>query len=146
MEACISEHEMKQGAAMKAFQGTQNMQQSEHGEEGGGNDHLPTYIGIMWNVTVIDITTTLQEVIMKLVSDKSVEDCMRKKWAQAVKVLGEIFEAQKSKTIDKDQCSARVCIRVRHRLPWKNHLTKCTKKKGNDVHLWSSYMLCSGCP
>ena len=132
MEARISEHEMKQGAAMKAFQGTQNMQQSEHDEEGGGDDHLPTYIGIMWNVTVIDITTTLREVVMKLVCDKSVEDSVRKKRAQAVKALGEIFEAQKSRTLDKDQRSARGLYQSAAQAAMEETLNKMRKEEEKE--------------
>jgi curved DNA-binding protein CbpA len=103
MEAQMSEHMMKQGAAMKAFEGTQNMQQAQT----MGEDQLPTYIETMWNVTVIDISSTLREVVMKCCSDKSVEKSVRLKRAKAIQDLGVIWEGTKSKTAQKDRRSVR---------------------------------------
>eukprot|EP00544_Gedaniella_sp_CCMP2646_P015086 CAMPEP_0202486866 /NCGR_PEP_ID=MMETSP1361-20130828/5333_1 /ASSEMBLY_ACC=CAM_ASM_000849 /TAXON_ID=210615 /ORGANISM="Staurosira complex sp., Strain CCMP2646" /LENGTH=448 /DNA_ID=CAMNT_0049116129 /DNA_START=2937 /DNA_END=4283 /DNA_ORIENTATION=+ len=103
MEAQMSEHMMKQGAAMKAFEGTQNMQQAQT----MGEDQLPTYIETMWNVTVIDISSTLREVVMKCCSDKSVEKSVRLIRAKAIQDLGVIWEGTKSKTAQKDRRSAR---------------------------------------
>jgi len=105
MEAKMNENDMKMGAAMKARAGAQQMQQG--GGEEGMDDHLPAFIEIMWNVTVIDICGTLREVVVKLLSDKSVDEDIRKKRAVAVKALGEIWENQKSKKLSKDQRSVR---------------------------------------
>lgn len=105
MEAQLSEHEMKKDAAMAAYHGAQNMQRA--GGDEAGEDQLPTYIEMLWNVTVIDISSTLREVVMKVLLDKSVEDSIRKKRADAVKTLGEIFEKQKSTKLKKDRRSIR---------------------------------------
>jgi hypothetical protein len=84
-----------------------------------GEDQLPTYIETMWNVTVIDISSTLREVVMKCCSDKSVEKSVRLKPAKAIQDLGVIWEGTKSKTAQKDRAAIEDCTRVRLKLPWK---------------------------
>jgi hypothetical protein len=96
-KAQVEEHEIKMGAAKAAFEGTQDMQKEEGGSD---EDKLPSFLQVMWNVTVIDITTTLREVVMKVLTDRSVDDDVRKKRAEAVKALGEIFEKQKVASTD----------------------------------------------
>ena len=96
-KAQVEEHEIKMGAAKAAFAGTQDMQKEEDGSD---EDKLPSFLQVMWNVTVIDITTTLREVVMKVLTDRSVDDDVRNKRAEAVKALGEIFEKQKVASAD----------------------------------------------
>lgn len=103
MDAQISEHEMKFEAAKKAVKSAQEMQGAEDGEE-----QLPVYIETLWNVTVVDITSTIREVVMKVLSDKSVENDVRKKRAKAIMTLGRIFEDEKSAKIkDSKEANAR---------------------------------------
>eukprot|EP00591_Stephanopyxis_turris_P014464 CAMPEP_0195538860 /NCGR_PEP_ID=MMETSP0794_2-20130614/49753_1 /TAXON_ID=515487 /ORGANISM="Stephanopyxis turris, Strain CCMP 815" /LENGTH=445 /DNA_ID=CAMNT_0040672871 /DNA_START=454 /DNA_END=1791 /DNA_ORIENTATION=- len=83
---------MQIGAMQEA---AKNAKEMEEDNVGGDEDKLPSYLEIMWNVTVIDITTTLREVVMKVLSDKSVKGDVLKKRAAAVLALGEIFENQK---------------------------------------------------
>ena len=54
-------------------------------------------IEMMWNITVIDISTTLRGVLMKVCKDKSVSDTIRKKRARAVLELCAVWEGLKSK-------------------------------------------------
>ena len=54
-------------------------------------------IEMMWNITVIDISNTLREVVMKVCKDTSVPDSVRKKRAAAVMELGTVWEELKSK-------------------------------------------------
>ena len=96
-KAQVEEHEIKMGAAKAAFKGTKDMQKEEGGND---EDKLPSFLEVMWNVTVIDITTTLREVVMKVLTDRSVEADVRNKRAEAVKALGEIFEQQKIASTD----------------------------------------------
>ena len=99
----MSEHEATMKAAQGAMKGAQKMQ----ADGGVGEDALPSYIEMMWNVTVIDITSTIREAVFKVVLDKSVDHDIRSKRAAAVKALGEIFESTKSKKLAKDKRSAR---------------------------------------
>ena len=103
LEAKMSEHEATMKAAQGAMKGAQKMQ----ADGGVGEDALPSYIEMMWNVTVIDITSTIREAVFKVVLDKSVDHDIRSKRAAAVKALGEIFESTKSKKLAKDKRSAR---------------------------------------
>jgi hypothetical protein len=60
-------------------------------------DGLPAMIEVMWNMTVIDISGTLREVVMKVCSDTSVSSDIRKKRANAILELGLIWEGLKKK-------------------------------------------------
>jgi len=64
---------------------------------------LPEYITTLWNVTVIDITSTLREVVMKVLNDNSVSADIRNARAEAVKELGTIFQEQKSTDPNRDR-------------------------------------------
>jgi len=94
MEAKATEAQRKMDATGKVYEGAQVLQGA--GEDGVGNDKLPTYIELMWNVTVIDIAATIRETVMKVVSDKSVNKATHQKRADAIKALGEVFENKKS--------------------------------------------------
>jgi len=102
MEAKMEEHDMKVGAAKAAYEGAKKMETP--GEDG---DQLPNYVEMLWNVTVIDISSTLREVVLKVLYDKSVDKDTKKKRAEAIQELGSIFENQKSKKLNKDQRSVR---------------------------------------
>ena len=88
-------------AMMAAMEGAQNVQ------GGGDEDELPSYIELMWSVTVIDITSTIREVIFKVLLDSSVGEDVRKRRAEAVRALADIFEGTKSTKLTKDQRSLR---------------------------------------
>lgn len=104
MEAQVTEHKMQRGAAMKAYEGAQNMQQ---GGDEVGEDKLPIYIETMWNMTVIDISQTLHEVVMKVCSDKSVDKGVQMKRAEAIRDLGELWKNMKSSKAKTDRRSVR---------------------------------------
>lgn len=101
MDAQVKAAEMKYGAAKNAANAVQNAQNGGAGRESNGEDEdggeLPSYIEVYWNITVIDITTTLREVVMKLCKDASVDSDTRKKRAKAILELGTIWESLKSK-------------------------------------------------
>jgi hypothetical protein len=100
MDAQVQAAEMKMDAAMNAA----NAAHSAHG--GTGDDReggdLPSVVEVYWNITVIDITSTLREVVMKVCKDTSVDSETRKKRAKAVLELGTIWESLKSKNTDPD--------------------------------------------
>merc|ERR1712183_59442 len=83
------------------MEGAQNVQ------GGGDEDELPSYIELMWSVTVIDITSTIREVIFKVLLDSSVGEDVRKRRAEAVRALADIFEGTKSTKLTKAQRSLR---------------------------------------
>ncbi|KAL3811931.1 hypothetical protein ACHAXA_001578 [Cyclostephanos tholiformis] len=62
----------------------------------GGEDGLPAMIEMMWNITVIDVSTTLREVVMKVCKDVCVPVDVRKRRAKAVLELGTMWEGLKS--------------------------------------------------
>mmetsp|Transcript_6933 Transcript_6933/g.15123 ORF Transcript_6933/g.15123 Transcript_6933/m.15123 type:complete len:453 (+) Transcript_6933:36-1394(+) len=126
MEAKISEHETTMEATRNAMKGAQNMQAGG----GVGEDQLPSYIELMWNVTVIDITTTLREVVFKVLLDKSVDDDTRKKRAAAVKALGDIFENAKSKKLAKDKRSTRALYQSAAAAAMEATLAKMREEEG----------------
>jgi len=64
--------------------------------ESDQEEEVPPYIKLMWNATVIDISTTLREVVMKVLNDKSVNDEVRTARAHAILKLGKIYEEAKS--------------------------------------------------
>eukprot|EP00592_Proboscia_alata_P002178 CAMPEP_0194384088 /NCGR_PEP_ID=MMETSP0174-20130528/71790_1 /TAXON_ID=216777 /ORGANISM="Proboscia alata, Strain PI-D3" /LENGTH=348 /DNA_ID=CAMNT_0039170941 /DNA_START=249 /DNA_END=1295 /DNA_ORIENTATION=+ len=73
-------------------------------EQGAFNeDQIPSFVSIMWNITVMDITTTLREVVMKVLHDQSVDHDVRQKRAKAILTLGDIFEQQKSIQHDEEK-------------------------------------------
>jgi len=96
IEAKMEVNEMNVGAAKNIMEGQQKMQNG--GEDYVEDDRLPEYVEFMWNVTVIDITTTITEVVTKIVKDKSVKKAVQKKRANAIMALGDIFEKKKAKT------------------------------------------------
>lgn len=73
--------------------------------EQGSDDGLPAMVKVMWNMTVVDLSVTLREVVMKTLKDQSVSGDVRKKRAEAVQELGVIWEGQKNAGKDEMQQS-----------------------------------------
>lgn len=102
LDAKMAVGDMKYDAAKNAATAAREQGQGAEGEDG-----LPQVIEMMWNITVIDISTTLKEVVTKVVKDTSVSDDVRKKRAEAIKELGTLWEELKKKQVDGDQQSVR---------------------------------------
>ncbi|KAL9189441.1 hypothetical protein ACHAXT_009116 [Thalassiosira profunda] len=103
MDAKVQVQRQQMDAAQKAAEA----QQIGAAMGGMGEDALPHMVTMMWNITVIDITTTVREVVTKVCKDTSVPDDVRKKRANAVLGLGEIWEALKSQKAEGMQKSVR---------------------------------------
>mmetsp|Transcript_13339 Transcript_13339/g.21505 ORF Transcript_13339/g.21505 Transcript_13339/m.21505 type:complete len:467 (-) Transcript_13339:640-2040(-) len=102
MDAQVQAAEMKYDAVRNAANAAQTTQQG-----GGEEDALPSMMDMMWNITVIDITSTIREVVMKVCKDSSVPGAVQKKRAEAIKVLGAMWEEQKATNPDSKEKSAR---------------------------------------
>ena len=102
MSANKKAFDMKYGAMKNAQDAARKTQASANGQ-GGEEDALPSMIEVMWNMTVIDITGTIREVVMKLCKDNAVSSAVQKKRAAAIRELGTIWETQKSKRADGDE-------------------------------------------
>lgn len=74
-----------------------NAATAAQGAEAAEGDGLPAMIEVMWNMTVIDISSTLREVVLKVCKDSSVSDDIRKKRANAILELGTTWEELKKK-------------------------------------------------
>jgi len=98
--------DMKYGAMKNAQQAARKTQAGAQGKV-EAEDTLPSMIEMMWSMTVIDITGTIKEVVMKLCKDMSVSSDVRNKRANAIKELGEIWESMESKAKDGDEKDAR---------------------------------------
>ena len=99
---------MKLKAAKKAAKTADNMKKA--GADKGdnvGEDQLPQYLELMWQVTVIDISSTLHEVVMKCCWDTSKTSEERDARAEGIKAMGEIFFDTKSKDPKQRAMSAR---------------------------------------
>ena len=100
MDAKVEAAEMKMDAAKNAANAAQTAQDGSAEAEGG---NLPSVVELYWNITVIDITTTIREVVMKVCKDTSVDSDTRKKRAKAIVELGTIWESLKSKNADPEK-------------------------------------------
>lgn len=100
MDAKVQAAGMKMDAVSKATAAAQTTQTEN-------TDGIPAMIEIMWNMTVIDISSTIREVVMKVLKDQSVTGDIRKKRADAVYELGIIWEGQKKLVTDGMQQSVR---------------------------------------
>jgi len=98
MDAKVQTANIQMDAAKNAANANQTAQT-------GGD--LPAMIEVMWNITVIDISTTLREVVMKVCKDSSVTDSVRKKRAHAILELGALWGGMKKKESDEMQKSVR---------------------------------------
>ena len=96
---------MQVDAARNAAQAAQKQRRGGEGDAAGegGEDALPAMIEIMWNITVIDVSTTLREVVMKVCKDACVTEDVRKKRARAVLELGTLWEGLKTSSVGADR-------------------------------------------
>jgi len=101
-------------------------------KQGEVGDQLPEYIEFMWNVTVIDITTTVREVVMKVVCDKSVDETVQKKRANAIIELGKIWEEKKSKKAKTDRRSARGLYQSAAAAAMEKTLNEMQEREGKE--------------
>lgn len=100
----------KQAFDMKydAMKNAQNAaKKTQAGAQGGEEDALPSMIEMMWSMTVIDITETIREVVMKLCKDSAVSSEIQKKRANAIRELGAVWEGMQSTKADGDKKDAR---------------------------------------
>jgi len=126
-KAKYAENNMKVEAAIKINENVKGMENNENEE-----DSLPKQIEMIWNVTVVDITTTLREVVMKVVSDKSVEHSVRETRAVAIKALGEVFES----TVDANpllQKSVRTLLQSATEAAMEKTLTKMREDEAKSA-------------
>lgn len=118
----------KEGFDMK-FDAAKNAQNAAKKTQGGATgaeqDALPSMIQMMWNLNVIDITSTIREVVMKLCKDKSVSSDIQQKRAEAIKVLGSIWESIESK--NKEEKDARTMYMSATQAAMESHLDKVSK-------------------
>lgn len=132
MSANKKAFDMKYGA-MKNAQDAAKKTQAGGGEE----DALPSMIEMMWSMTVIDITGTIREVVMKLCKDGSVSSDVQKKRAAAIRELGSIWEVMKSKNAD-DKKDARNMYMSATAAAMEAHLEKMKKEEESQVNAASS--------
>ena len=57
---------------------------------------MPLFLDALWRVTVMDIEATVYSVVQRVIRDKSVSKDIRKKRAEGIVHLGQIFEAVSS--------------------------------------------------
>jgi len=120
---------MKYGAMKNAQDAAKKTQQSAGGE-GGAEDALPSMIEMMWSMTVIDITGTIREVVIKLCKDGGVSSDVQKKRAAAIRELGAMWEGIKSKQEEgKEKKDARNMYMSATAAAMESHLEKMKKEE-----------------
>jgi len=97
--------------------------------QGGAEDSLPSMLLMMWSMTVIDITGTIKEVVMKLCKDTSVSSDIQKKRANAIKELGEIWQGMESTVEVGDKKNARDLYMSATAAAMESHLEKMKKEE-----------------
>ena len=65
-------------------------------------DVMPHILETLWNVSALDIESTLRSVCDKVCHDKSVKKLVRKKRCEALSVLGKIFQATEADEVHKN--------------------------------------------
>ncbi len=126
LDAKVQADQMKMDAASKAAQ-------AAHDTRGGGEeDALPSMVELMWNITVIDISSTIREVVIKVLKDVSVSDDIRKKRAKAVQQLGGMWESLKSTKSDGMQASVRNLYASATRAAMEKTLNKARSEEAAD--------------
>lgn len=131
LNAKVQAGQMKMDAATKAATAAQTTQDAA-ARGGGEEDALPHMVEMMWNITVIDISATIREVVMKVLKDVSASDDIRKKRAKAVKELGEIWESLKSQKSDGMQQSVRNLYASATRAAMEKTLNKARSEEAAD--------------
>lgn len=127
MDAKVKSAEMKMDAMRGAATAAETAQKG-----GSEEDALPAMIEMMWHSTVIDISTTIREVVMKVCKDMNVSEDVRKKRAEAIGVLGGIWEGQKKVGGDAMQKSVRNMYASATAAAMEAHLNQV--KKEEDEH------------
>jgi hypothetical protein len=128
MSAKTKAFDMKYGAMKNAQKAAKKTQAGAQGQ-GGAEDSLPSMLEMMWSMTVIDITGTIKEVVMKLCKDTSVSSDIQKKRANAIKELGEIWEGMESTAEDGDKKDARALYMSATAAAMESHLEKMKKEE-----------------
>mmetsp|Transcript_18383 Transcript_18383/g.42408 ORF Transcript_18383/g.42408 Transcript_18383/m.42408 type:complete len:468 (+) Transcript_18383:168-1571(+) len=118
--------DMNLEAIKNAQQAAKKTQAGARGE-GEGDDALPSMINLMWSMTVIDIASTIKEVVMKVCKDHSVSTDIQNKRAVAIIKLGEIWQGMESKTKDGDKNDARNLYMSAAAAAMEAHLEKMKK-------------------
>ncbi|KAI8833960.1 X-domain of DnaJ-containing-domain-containing protein [Chytriomyces cf. hyalinus JEL632] len=54
-------------------------------------DSLPTLVETMWNITVLDVESTLRKVCFKVLKDSSVSSEIRSQRAEGMRMMGQVF-------------------------------------------------------
>jgi len=126
MNAKMKAFEVK-GEAMKNMNEAAKKTQAGAEGQGGPEDALPSMIEMMWSMTVVDITGTIKEVVMKLCKDTSVSSDIQIKRANAIKELGEIWQSMESKS--KDEKDARNLYMGATTAAMEAHLEKMKKEE-----------------
>jgi len=88
MDAKMDETKLRVDATMKAIDGARKMGKDTTTEE----EKLPAYLETLWNVTTMDITSTIREVVFNLLYDHSATPEVRKQRGDTIKKLGTIYE------------------------------------------------------
>ena len=65
-------------------------------------DVMPHILETLWNVSALDIESTLRSVCDKVCHDKSVKKLVRKKRCEALSVLGKIFQTTEADEVHKN--------------------------------------------
>lgn len=130
MSAKQQAFDMKYGAVKNAHEAAKKTQAGAQGQ-GQGDDTLPSMIEMMWSMTVIDITGTIKEVVMKLCKDASVSSDVQNKRANAIKELGEIWSQLESTKKDGDKKDARNLYMSATAAAMEAHLEKLKKDEAN---------------
>lgn len=133
MSANKQAFDMKYGAMKNAQDAAKKTQQSTGGQ-GGEEDALPSMIEMMWSMTVIDITGTIREVVLKLLKDGAVTSDVQKKRAAAIHELGAIWEELKSKQADgEEKKDARNMYMSATAAAMESHLEKMKKEEESQA-------------
>lgn len=128
LDAKVQAGQMKMDAAGKAAQAAQDTQNAAGGDEDG----LPHMVEMMWNITVIDISSTIREVVMKVLKDVSASEDIRKKRADALQQLGGVWENLKSAKSDGMQASVRNLYASATRAAMEKTLNKARSEEAAD--------------
>jgi len=136
MDAKKDEKQLKTDTAVKAMKGAMKMMSEEtnDGSDGGGlnEDKLPDYVETMWNMTVMDITSTIREVIFTLLYDHSTPKEERKKRATAIQKLGEIYETTKSTSAPEREKSVRSMFQSATQAAMEKTINEARKKEEEE--------------
>lgn len=127
MSAKQEAFDMKFGAMKDAQKAGQKIQAGA--TTGGGQDTLPSMLEMMWSMTVIDITGTIKEVVMKVCKDVSVSSEIQTKRANAILELGKIWATIESKADGEEKKDARDLYMSATAAAMEAHLEKMKKEE-----------------